>query len=172
IAFRIQPPDGASFVPFRSGAEPNIAPQLAVSPNGAYVAFIVTRQGHASLWVRPLSNVDARELQGTKDASYPFWSPDSHSIAFFANGKLKKASLDGGSPTELCNAGQALGGTWNSDNVILFGADPSAGTGPIRRILSTGGVPIAVTNAASGEIHTWPQFLPNGREFLYFKQNL
>src|SRR5262249_22784758 len=63
-------------------------------------------------------------------------------------------------------------GTWNSDNVILFGADPSAGTGPIRRILSTGGVPIAVTNAASGEIHTWPQFLPNGREFLYFKQNL
>ena len=72
------------------------------------------------LWVRDLSSLEARLLPGTDGANLPFWSPDSRSLGFFANGKLKKTDAAGGRLLTLCDAPNGRGGTWNKDDVIVF----------------------------------------------------
>jgi hypothetical protein len=113
------------------------------------------------LWVRALDSLQANSLPGTDGASAPFWSPDSQFIGFFAQGKLKKIAASGGPPQILCNAIEARGGTWNRDGVILFA--PTATSG-LFTVPAGGGTPILVT---SGEGHRYPEFLPDGRHFLY-----
>ena len=55
-----------------------------LSPDGTYVALVEGTR----LWVRPLDSFEARALEGTEGASYPFWSPDGSWIGFFANTQL------------------------------------------------------------------------------------
>jgi eukaryotic-like serine/threonine-protein kinase len=75
-----------------------------VSPDGRMIAFVASAPGKQSLWVRPLESPEARELQGTDAAMYPFWSADSKSIGFFGTGKLKRVKVAGGAPEEICDA--------------------------------------------------------------------
>jgi Tol biopolymer transport system component len=63
---------------------------FSISPDGHYLAFAGVVPGNQLLWVRPLGDVGWRSLAATEGATFPFWSPDSRSLAFFANGKLKK----------------------------------------------------------------------------------
>ena len=84
----------------------------------------------------------AQAIPGTEDGTFPFWSPDSRYIGFFANGKLKKVSVAGGPPVVLCDAPSGRGGTWNRDNVIVFA--PST-TGVLQRVSGAGGVPQAAS---------------------------
>ena len=94
---------------------------MAVSPDGARIAFIaVDAQGKRQLWVRPLSGLSAQPLQGTDDAGYPFWSPDSRFVAFFSGGKLKKIDPSGGPPESICDAPIGRGGSWAADGTIVF----------------------------------------------------
>jgi Tol biopolymer transport system component len=119
------------------------------------------------LWIRLLDSLQAQELAGTQDASYPFWSPDSRWIAFFSGGKLKKIEASGGPPLTLCDAPNPRGGTWNQEGVILF--DPTLNE-PLYRVSASGGTvtPATSLNFSKGEIsHRWPYFLPDGRHFLY-----
>ena len=107
-------------------------------------------------------------LQGTDEGAFPFWSPDSRSVGFFADGKLKTVPIAGGPPTVLADAPLGHGGSWNRENVILF--SPGTSRTGLVRVSSAGGVPTAATNldAAKGEdSHRWPHFLPDGRHFLY-----
>src|SRR6185437_4345788 len=99
-------------------------------------------------------------LAGTKGAASPFWSPDSRSIAFFSENKLKKISITGGAPQILCNA-PALGGTWNREGVIVFGGGGALSRGP-----ETGGVPVKIADSGPGTFR-WPAFLPDGKSLLY-----
>jgi len=139
------------------------SPQLAISPDGRQVVFIASK-GVASLWVRALATLEARALPGTEGAGIPFWSPDSRSVGFFAGGKLKKIQIGGGPPIVLCDAPAARGGTWNSDNTIVFGLQ----NGPLQKVSSTGGTPAPATIVDNGETgHRWPWFLPDGRHFVY-----
>jgi hypothetical protein len=141
------------------------APQFAISPDGRQVAFVARRQSALVLWIEPLSTRVARPLAGTEGATHPFWSPDSRSIGFFADYKLKTVEAIGGSVTELCAAPTERGGAWNGDNVILFAPTNS---GPLQR-LTLGGTPTPATELAKGErSHRWPAFLPDGRHYLYF----
>src|SRR5205807_365698 len=73
-----------------------------------------------SLWVRTLDSLAAQKLPGTEDATFPFWSPDSQTVAFFAQKKLKKISAWGGVVQTLCDSPGGRGGTWNRDGVIVF----------------------------------------------------
>jgi Tol biopolymer transport system component len=116
------------------------------------------------LWLRSLSTTAAQPLAGTEGGSYPFWSPDGRSIGFFAGGALKRLDL-GGAPQTLAPATNGGGGTWNADGVIVFA--PSL-TNALMRVSATGGAAVAVTTLApqqSGHYH--PQFLPDGRRFLF-----
>src|SRR5262249_3655913 len=105
---------------------------MVISPDGQRLAFVATSAGKDLIWVRPLDSLSAQALPGTDGVFGPagiFWSPDGHSIGFFAGGKLKKIDVLGGPPQTVCDAPDARGGTWNRDGVILF--NPSGGNKPL-----------------------------------------
>lgn len=140
---------------------------VALSADGGSLAFVaINRDGSALIWVRSLGKLLAEPLEGTEGATFPFWSPDGHWIAFFADGKLKKISLDGSSAVTLCDAPFGRGGSWNRDGVMIFAP---ASHGGIYKIPDSGGVPTPVTNVNTSihTTHRWPKFLPDGRHFIY-----
>jgi serine/threonine protein kinase len=140
------------------------APHFAVSPDGRKLAFVAITENVPRLWWQPLDSTAARLLPGTDDASFPFWSPDGQSVAFFANGLLSRMSLDDARPTTICAAESGEGGSWGSDGEVFF--SPTA-RGGIWRVSATGGAPVQVTTPADGEAHRWPFLLPGGRKLLY-----
>ena len=139
-----------------------------ISPDGRQLAFNATDStGVTGVWVRALSSLEARHLPGTEGATRPFWSPDSRYLAFFSGGKLRKIDIAGGPPQVVCDAPRGADGTWGKRGVILFDGS-SADT--VQRVSAGGGVATGATalNRAAGESFTaWPQFLPDGRHFLY-----
>ncbi|MGH9317449.1 MAG: protein kinase domain-containing protein, partial [Thermoanaerobaculia bacterium] len=140
----------------------------ALSPDGTRVVFVARdSSGKNLLWIRPLDSLAVRPFPGTENPSFPFWSPDSLFVGFFADGKLKKIGASGGAPQTLCDAPINRGGTWNREGVILFTPVPD---GPLYRVSASGGLPTPVTrfDPSRGETsHRWPFFLPDGRHFLY-----
>jgi Tol biopolymer transport system component/tRNA A-37 threonylcarbamoyl transferase component Bud32 len=162
-------PEGTQIPGDRSSVNLGPAGRFALSPDGRLLAFVARREGAGlpMLWVRPLDTDVAQSLAGTEGATYPFWSPDSRSVAFLAQGKLKKIDVAGGAPLTLCDASLGATGAWNRDDVILF--TPKGGS-PIHRVSASGGTPSPVTtfDAESGDTQHWfPFFLPDGRHFLY-----
>ena len=164
VSFAIYPPEKTTF--FNS---PNVtvnAPQFALAPDGHTVVFAAGPEGErALLWRRPIDEVTAQPLAGTEDAQDPFWSPDSRWIGFFAEGKLKKVPSAGGAvETIVPTVRDVRGGTWGKDDTILF----ANGIDPVQRVPATGGQETSVTVLEPGESsHRYPQFLPDGRHFLY-----
>ena len=166
LAVRPAPAPATSEMRFEITTPPTPDPvSLAISPDGQKLVFVGTSDGQSLLWLRSLDAVSARPLPGTDGARFPFWSQDSRSVGFSADGKLKRIDVDGGSAQPLAN-GEGAGGTWNRDNLILF----SNLTGPIFRISAAGGEATAVTrpDASRQSSHRFPQFLPDGRHFLFF----
>jgi Tol biopolymer transport system component len=145
---------------------------FALSPDGRHLVFVASGPAGESpqrLWLRPLDRADAVPMAGTENAEYPFWSPDSRSIGFFASNKLHRIDIAGGPPLALASVSNGRGGTWNSEGLILFGgASPS----PIWRVAASGGEPAAITHVDGGRQsnHRFPCFLPDGRHFLFFAQ--
>jgi eukaryotic-like serine/threonine-protein kinase len=139
---------------------------IAVSPDGHYLVFVGLSEGQHKLWLRPLDQIAARPFAGTEGAILPFWSPDSRSIGFFAEGKLKRIDIAGGRPQVLANTLHGGGGTWNREGVIVFA--PAVGA-PLYRVPAAGGEAVAVTqlNPQLQWHHSYPQFLPDGRHFLF-----
>jgi WD40 repeat protein len=139
-----------------------------ISPNGDYVAFTATgKDGKFKLWVRALNSVDARALPETDNAMFPFWSPDSNSLGFFADAKLKTINVVMGSPVVLCDASDGRGGTWSANGDILFSPSPTSG---LLLVKASGGTPQQVTRLEAGRYttHRWPFFLPDSKHYLYF----
>src|SRR5262249_55895776 len=124
------------------------------------------------VWIRSLDSLEVKELPGTEILALsppPFWSFDSRFLAFGNEGKLKKIDISGGPPQiigDLIGTLFAVGGAWNRDGVILTGSD----TGPLTRASAAGGPITPITALAPGDTgHRWPQFLPDGRHFLYHR---
>ncbi len=169
IAIRssILPPPGASFVSMLPSSGPPV-----ISPDGSKLTFTARDdKGKVLLYVRELTSLTPRALPGTEDATYPFWSPDSRQIGFFAAGKLKKISSDGGPPQPLCDAVSARGGAWSKDGTILFTPNTNDA---LFRVSAGGGNPQAATKLDPSRAENsdrWPQFLPDGKHFLYWARS-
>src|SRR5439155_15580287 len=95
---------------------------FALSPDGLHIVFVASADGPRRLWLRDLDTTDAKPIAGTDgaDVRLPFWSPDSHTIAFFASSKLYRVDARGGTPQAIANVADGRGGTWNTDGTILF----------------------------------------------------
>jgi Tol biopolymer transport system component len=142
------------------------APRL--SPDGRYLAFNATdTEGKTRIWIRQLNALTAHPLAGTDGATRPFWSPDSRFIGFMAEGKLKKIDVAGGPAQKICDAPTGSDGSWSTEGVILYdGRD----TDPIYRVSAAGGSPTVAVKSEPSRKETgvgWPEFLPDGRHFLY-----
>ena len=151
----ILPPENASLESF------------AVSPDGRKLAFTAALNGRIMLWVRALDSLEARPLAGTDNAACPFWSPDSLSIGFFAPNKLKAVGISGGPARDIADVVVGRGGAWSPEGVILFCPRP---VGILYQISAAGGTatPVTSLDESRAEIaHTFPQFLPGGRQFVY-----
>jgi Tol biopolymer transport system component len=138
-----------------------------ISPDGRRIALIARADGRSRVWVHTLDGRGARPLDGTDGAQERvFWSPDSESVGFFADGRLKRIDLESGAVQTLSEASYPLaGGAWSRNGVILFAPK----IGPIFRVSQSGGATTAVTRIEGPSIrHTSPQFLPDGRHFLFF----
>jgi Tol biopolymer transport system component len=144
----------------------------AISPDGRRIVFGISSQGGGLLYVRSMDQPDAVELPGTDGAAYPFWSPDSRQIAFFAAGKLKRVEASGGPVTSICDAALGKGGTWAADGSIYFAPNYASG---IFRVAAEGGAAQAITvaDSASGEVsHRFPRMLPDQKHFLYMSRTV
>lgn len=158
----ILPPEGTKFAPLNQDGPP------VLSSDGTRIAFVASREGHLSLWVRDLTKSQARELPETEAAYYPFWSPDGHFLAFFASHKLWKIDVSGGSPVAIAAVHAARGGSWGSKNLIVYAPDY---LGPLR-VVQPDGSGSAVATAQTkidgrGDSARWPSFLPDGKHFVY-----
>jgi serine/threonine protein kinase len=158
----LNPPPGGHFRLTDDAAGPPV-----LSPNGAFLAFTATVDRKTSVWVRPMSSNDARSLPDTSDAIFPFWSPDSRSIGYFAGNKLKTIEIDGGASQIVCDVTLGRGGAWGPGGVIVFSASPVSA---LWQVNASGGVPAPLTklDASQHTSHRWPFFLPDGKHFLYF----
>ena len=135
---------------------------FALSPDGRQLAFADGGQ----LWIRPLDSLESRALPGTEEASFPFWSPDSRSLGFFTFTELRTIDPTGGPPQTVCAVPLGFGGTWNQDDVIVFGRRG----GGLLRVPAAGGEPTPVTaldDTRQETAHWWPQFLPDGEHLLF-----
>jgi len=158
-----------------------------LSPDGRKLAFVTVPAGGARIWVRTLDGAAAQPIPSTEGVNVIqtltygtgnlgqnnslFWSADSQSIGFVAEGKLKKVVWTGGPAQVLTSlpAGANYFGTWNADGLILLGADAAAG-GPLLRVSASGGslAPATELDASRKEqSHRFPHFLPDGKHYLY-----
>ncbi len=164
------PPDGTMYV-YRSGPP-------ALSPDGRLLVFAARTGEDTQLWLRDLERARIQPLPGTAGGSYPFWSPDSRSFAFYAGRHLKRMDVGSGRADIICEAAdpserswgnRAGGGTWNRNDVIVF-ARGRAGRDGLFSVPAAGGELTRVTELdekASESAHRAPWFLPDGKRFLF-----
>ncbi|HEY1249539.1 MAG TPA: protein kinase [Thermoanaerobaculia bacterium] len=170
IGFVRRAPKPAPLVRFDVVPPPEIATMDVprISPDGKLLAFDATdMEGKARIWIRPLNSLTAQPLAGTDGGARPFWSPDSRYLGFIADGVMKKVDVTGGPPQKICDAPGGSDGTWSPEGVILW---DGTGNDPIYRVSAAGGtraVQIALDAAKKETSVGWPQFLPDGKHYLY-----
>jgi len=174
--FVVSPPEGT-----RIALRMPTKALASVAPDGRHLVLVAEDiSGTRSLWLRPLDSATYRRLEETEGASLAFWSPDSQHIGFFAEGKLKRIRVAGGPAQTICDVppGDGEGATWNGDGLIVFATprpEPSAlPRGGLLWVTAAGGTAQAATtldNDAGDVSHSWPQFLPDGRHYLFLARN-
>jgi serine/threonine-protein kinase len=146
---------------------------FALSPDGRSLVFVATVDGKTSLWLRRLDSGKQGSIPGTESPRFgswphganPFWSPDGQFIGYFDDLKLKTIPVDGGAARTLVDAPANTGGAWSRTGDIVFG--PGI-LDPLLRIRAEGGAAVPATALAPPVgAHQYPQFLGDGRRFLY-----
>lgn len=161
--FAITPPAGSTFPSLGEGGG------LALSPDGRQLIFeATTPDGRTYLWLRALDAEAPEMLEGTAGGEYPFWSGDGKSIAWFADGKLKRMTLPDGPAQTICDAPTGRGGAWSRGGVIVFAP---ASNGPLYRVAASGGTPEPLTvSTPETYSHRWPLFIDD-EQFLFVAQS-
>jgi Tol biopolymer transport system component len=141
---------------------------VALSRDGRRLAFAAFETGkRPQLWVRGTNSLTVQPIAGTDGASQPFFSWDGESIGFFADRKLKRVPVAGGTVQAICDAPDPRGGSWGRDGVIVFAPMPYGG---LSRVSASGGTPSPATRPGeSGITDRLPSFLPDGRRLLFFR---
>jgi len=161
-----------SFEPPAELAFNDTVPDAAViSPDGQRIVFSgMSSDGKNMLYVRELNSTETKLLPGSDNPLEPFWSPDSKSVAYGSNGKLKRSDLSAGNAQTLCDSARMVGGSWSKDGIIVFAPDYRK---PVVQVSAKGGEPSPVVMdvpADSEERHRYPYFLPDGRRFLFSRE--
>ena len=140
---------------------------IALSPDGRKMALALSRPGEKPrIWVRSLDSLIIQPLEGTEGATYPFWSPDSRFIGFFAAGKLKKVDTSGGGSVQILCDAVGRGASWSRKGFIVFASGPFTA---LSQVSASGGSPIEITKLESeGMTHRLPHFLPDGKRLLFY----
>jgi serine/threonine protein kinase len=173
VRLSVTPPGRSSMVRQASSSDANA--HWSISPDGRQIAFIVEERGTRQLVVRALDSFDARPVAGTEGADYPFWSADSSAIGFFADGKLKRVTIAEDAVRTICDSPPRSSATWGQ-GVILFGRGgaPTPTGRPhfsLWSVSDTGGTPVPLADDAQRDSpEDFPQFLPDGRHFIYLKE--
>jgi len=153
-------PPGRALAGFESG------PAVAISPDGTHLAYVARERGTQQIYLRAMDSLEARAIPDTEGAVNPFFSPDGQWLGFFASGKLKKVSLNGG--TALTMSGDAsfpYGASWSSQGTIAFAP---ATVSPLQQVQDAGGTPQPLTRFEKADVsHRWPEFLPGGKALLF-----
>jgi Tol biopolymer transport system component len=137
-----------------------------LSPDGRSVAYWGIGAG---LWVQRLDSPTPQFLPGTEGAWFPFWSPDSRSLGFFTDAKLKRIEVTGGPAVTLADAPNGFGGSWSPQGVIVFA--PSY-EGALQQVAAAGGTTKPAITLGGDYSQSLPWFLPDGRHFLFLGQKL
>jgi len=139
-----------------------------LSPDGRRIVYVGAEDSDTRLYVRELDELGSRVIEGTEEARSPFFSPDGLWVGFLSGGKLKKVSILGGAPIEICDVwSMGPGGTWRDDDTIWFSRNWISG---LFEVSADGGEPVPVTtpDPERGEVaHWWPDFLPDGQTALF-----
>jgi len=138
-------------------------PAIAISPDGRNLVYVaIDGSSPPQLYLRPLDSLEARSIAGTEDAVSPFFSPDGDWVGFFAGGKLKKVSVDGGPVAVLTNASSSGGASWSSQGILAFQSQA------LQQVSQEGGTPQPLTKAGKTDnFHRWPEFLPGESAVLF-----
>jgi eukaryotic-like serine/threonine-protein kinase len=169
VQFQINPPE-STFLGTSGGGLGGAAGGGVVSPDGTRLLFLATdSSGKTFLWLRSLDSSAARPLPGTEGAAFPFWSPDSRLVGFFAAGRLKKMDATGGPAQTICDVrGIPRGVAWGRDIIVFSSGAPAT----FYRVSVEGGTPAPIPklDAMQGALPSWPHFLPDGRHFVYWSR--
>jgi eukaryotic-like serine/threonine-protein kinase len=139
----------------------------AISPDGQYLAYTWGPGGSRTLSLHRMADPEGTPLAEFGGASFPFFSPDSAWLGFFAGGELRKVSVRGGVPQALARANASRGASWGDDNRIVFA--PSFRSA-LLRVSADGGTVESLTKLDVGldeSSHRWPQVLPGSRAVIF-----
>ncbi len=154
-------------VPPEAPLELSNHPAIALSPDGARLVYAAGRDFSSRLFLREMGRLDAVPMPGTEGGTGPFFSPDGQWVGFFADGKLKKVSIQGGAPLVLCDAPDSRGACWGADDVIIL--EPQFDSG-LMRVPAAGGTPETITTpdkTKDERTHRWPDILPGSDAVLF-----
>jgi serine/threonine protein kinase/Tol biopolymer transport system component len=139
---------------------------VALSPDGSRLAYVASQGGTQQIYLRAMDSLETGPLPGTEGGVAPFFSPDGKALGFFADGKLKKVSVNGGAALTIGEVtGLPKGASWSSQGIIAFAPSPNS---TLQQVSETGGTPQPLTRLEPGELgHAWPEFLPGGKAVLF-----
>jgi serine/threonine-protein kinase len=151
------PIDPIGLAPYRWGQ-----PAFTLSPDGTNLVYVANTGETTQLFLRPMDGFDAVPMQDTGGAFHPFFSPDGQWIGFFSKNTLNKVSIKGGAPIPLCEVTDPFGGSWGSDNRIIF-VQSQGNTLAFSSISSdgssSGSIPLGIWTI-------WPHILPGDKAVL------
>ena len=145
---------------------------VAISPDGQRLVYCAARGDEPSrLYLRELSEYAARPVPGTEGGDSPFFSPDGQWIGFFAEKKLRKIAVAGGTPVTICEVASLSNAfrcaSWGADGNIIFPVGLADG---LARVAAGGGKPemLITPDREKGELgYQRPHIFPGGKAVLF-----